>query len=237
MISTVNIQHLESVNDVVEEITGIQQQETVPDEVVRAADQIELVDMAPEALRRRMAHGNIYAAEKVDAALANYFRVGNLSALRELALLWTADRVDEAMRDYREAHGIQKPWETRERIVVAVTGAPSGEDLIRRAARIATRSHAELVGVHVRSDSGLDAADDGLDQHRQLLADLGGIYHEVVGADPADSLVRFARSENATQLVLGATSRARWREMLAGGSVINRVIRAAGPDRRARHLR
>ncbi len=149
VISTVNVQHLESVNDVVEDITGIRQQETVPDEVVRAADQIELVDMAPEALRRRMAHGNIYAADKVDAALANYFRVGNLSALRELALLWTADRVDEALKDYREAQGIHRPWETRERIVVAVTGAPSGEHLIRRAARMATRSHAELLGVHV----------------------------------------------------------------------------------------
>jgi two-component system sensor histidine kinase KdpD len=227
VISTVNVQHLESVNDVVEEITGIQQNETVPDEVVRSADQIELVDMAPEALRRRMAHGNIYAAEKVDAALANYFRVGNLSALRELALLWTADRVDEALRDYREAHGILKPWETRERIVVAVTGAPSGEMLIRRAARIADRSHAELVGVHVRSDSGLDEPTESLQEHRKLLADLGGDYHEVVGSDPAESLVRFALAENATQLVLGATSRPRWREVLAGGSVINRVIRSA----------
>ncbi len=229
VISTVNIQHLESVNDVVEEITGIQQLETVPDEVVRAADQIELVDMAPEALRRRMAHGNIYGPDKVDAALANYFRAGNLSALRELALLWTADRVDEALRDYREAHGIERPWETRERIVVAVTGAPSGEMLIRRAARMATRSHAELVGVHVRSDAGLADATTGLDEHRRLLADLGGIYHEVVGSDPAESLVRFALAENATQLVLGATSRPRWREVLSGGSVINRVIRSAGP--------
>ena len=181
MITTVNVQHLESVNDVVEEITGVEQQETVPDEVVRAADQIELVDMAPEALRRRMAHGNIYAPEKVDAALANYFRVGNLAALRELALLWTADRVDEALTDYREAHGISRPWETRERIVVAVTGAPSGGDLIRRAARIAGRAHGDLVGVHVRADDGLDDDTRELVEHRRLLADLGGDYHEVVG--------------------------------------------------------
>ena len=228
VISTVNIQHLESVNDVVEEITGIQQLETVPDEVVRAAEQIELVDMAPEALRRRMAHGNIYGPDKVDAALANYFRAGNLSALRELALLWTADRVDASLRDYREAHGIHRQWETRERIVVAVTGAPSGENLIRRAARMANRSHAELVGVHVRSDSGLEESSEGLESHRQLLADLGGVYHEVVGSDPAESLARFALAENATQLVLGATTRPRWREVLTGGSVINRVIRSAG---------
>ena len=151
VISTVNIQHLESLNDVVERITGVVQRETVPDAVVRAADQIELVDMTPEALRRRMAHGNIYAAEKVDAALSHYFRVGNLGALRELALLWVADRVDESLEEYRERHGITEPWETRERVVVALTGAPGGERLIRRGARMAARSHAELVGVHVRS--------------------------------------------------------------------------------------
>src|SRR5258705_273166 len=136
VVSTVNIQHLESLNDVVERITGIVQRETVPDEVVRRADQIELVDMAPEALRRRMAHGNIYAPEKIDSALANYFRAGNLAALRELALLWVADQVDEALESYRERHGIKEPWETRERVVVAITGAPATEALIRRAARI-----------------------------------------------------------------------------------------------------
>src|SRR5437660_858991 len=134
VVSTVNIQHLESLNDVVERITGITQRETVPDDVVRRADQIELVDMTPEALRRRMAHGNIYAPEKVDAALANYFRQGNLAALRELALLWVADQVDEALESYRERHGIREPWETRERVVVALTGAPGTEALIRRAA-------------------------------------------------------------------------------------------------------
>ena len=103
VISTVNVQHLESMNDVVEEITGIKQRETIPDSVVRAADQIEIVDMTPQALRRRMAHGNIYPAEKVDASLANYFREGNLGALRELALMWVADRVDEALAVYRES--------------------------------------------------------------------------------------------------------------------------------------
>ncbi|MGZ4710136.1 MAG: histidine kinase, partial [Acidimicrobiales bacterium] len=106
VISTVNVQHLESVNDVVERITGVKQRETVPDAVVRSADQVELVDMTPEALRRRMAHGNIYRPEKVDAALGNYFRVGNLSALRELALLWVADKVDAGLQEYMEAHDI-----------------------------------------------------------------------------------------------------------------------------------
>src|SRR5207344_2042440 len=116
VITTVNVQHLESLNDVVRTITGVEQRETVPDEVVRRADQIELVDMTPEALRRRMAHGNIYPPERVDAALANYFRPGNLAALRELALLWVADRVEESLQAYLADHGITNVWETRERV-------------------------------------------------------------------------------------------------------------------------
>jgi two-component system sensor histidine kinase KdpD len=228
VVSTVNIQHLESVNDVVERITGVKQNETVPDAVVRRAEQIELVDMTPEALRRRMAHGNIYAAEKVDAALGNYFRVGNLGALRELALLWVADRVDESLHGYMADHGIEDVWETRERVVVAVTGAPSGESLIRRAARIASRARADLLGLHVRTDDGLShEPGELLLRHRRLLADLGGEYHEVVGTDVVDAMLGFARAEKATQLVLGASRRSRWGEVLRG-SVINRVIRGAG---------
>ena len=157
VISTVNIQHLESLNDVVERITGIHQRETMPDHAVRAADQIELVDMAPEALRRRLAHGNVYGPDKIDAALGNYFRAGNLSALRELALLWVADRVDDALQDYRERHGISRPWETRERIVVALSGAPDTDHLVRRAARIAQRAKGDLIGVHVLADTGLSS--------------------------------------------------------------------------------
>ena len=228
VISTVNIQHLESINDVVERITGIVQRETIPDDVVRSADQIELVDMTPEALRRRMAHGNIYAAEKVDAALANYFRAGNLGALRELALLWVADQVDDALEDYRERHGISQPWETRERIVVALTGAPGTEDLIRRASRMAQRAHGELLGVHVLSQHGLaQAGNELLAAHRRLLEELGGEFHEVAGSDIAAALVDFARAENATQLVLGGSRLSRWHE-LTQGSVINRVIRLSG---------
>jgi two-component system sensor histidine kinase KdpD len=228
VISTVNVQHLESLNDVIERITGVVQRETVPDEVVRAANQIELVDMTPEALRRRMAHGNIYAADKVDTALANYFRAGNLGALRELALLWVADRVDEGLTDYRERHGITEPWETRERVVVALTGAPGGDRLIRRGARMAARTRAALVGVHVTSTDGLASQDpELLDRHRQLLDELGGHYAEATGADVADALIHFARAENATQIILGSSRRSRWAE-LTKGSVINRVIAQAG---------
>ncbi len=227
VISTVNIQHIESINDVVERITGIKQRETLPDQIVRAADQIELVDMTPEALRRRMAHGNIYTPEKIDAALANYFRPGNLAALRELALLWVADRVDDALEEYRERHGITEPWETRERVVVAITGAPSVDALVRRAARIAQRAHGELLGVHVRSDDGLVGGDDTVDHQRRLLEEMGGTYHETAGNDIAAALVEFARAENATQLVLGASQRSRWAELIRG-SVINRVVRLSG---------
>ena len=135
VITTINIQHLESLNDEVERITGVRQQETVPDELVRTADSIQLVDMAPDALRRRMAHGNIYKPDNIDASLTSYFRVGNLTALRELALLWLADRVDDQLDDYRRAHKIQESWPAKERIVVAVTGGPESETLIRCGAR------------------------------------------------------------------------------------------------------
>ncbi len=228
VISTVNIQHLESLNDVVEAITGIRQQETIPDEVVRSAQQVELVDMTAEALRRRLAHGNVYAADKVDAALANYFRLGNLSALRELALLWVADRVDEALATYRAQHDIATPWETRERVLVAITGSYDNAHIIRRAARMAQRTHAELLGVHVApADGRRPGGDSQLAQHRQLLADVGGTYHELVSAAPASTLAGFARSANVSQLVVGSSKRSRWEEALRG-SFVNDVIRGSG---------
>ncbi|HEV2310514.1 MAG TPA: ATP-binding protein [Acidimicrobiia bacterium] len=226
VISTLNIQHLESVNDLVERITGVKQHETIPDAQVRVAEQVELVDMTPEALRRRMAHGNIYPSERVDSALANYFRPGNLAALRELALLWVADRVDESLQQYMEDHGIATSWETRERVVVALTGATAGDDLIRRAARMAQRTRGDLLGVHIRNTSGLaEQRDDArLAEHRQLLEALGGTYHEVAGDDIGRALVEFAKAERATQLVIGASRRTRWTELLRG-SVVSRVIR------------
>lgn len=230
VISTVNVQHLESVNDVVEKITGVPQRETVPDAVVRAADQVELIDMAAQALRRRLAHGNVYAPEKVDAALANYFREGNLTALRELALLWVADKVDEALQGYRRRHDITKTWETRERVVVALTGGAEGEQLIRRAARIAARSGAgELLALHVSRSDGLTGADPlHLSRQRQLVESLGGSYHQVLGDDVPEALLAFARAENATQLVLGDSRRRRWADSLTGPGTATRTIRASG---------
>ncbi|TDU90197.1 two-component system sensor histidine kinase KdpD [Kribbella voronezhensis] len=230
VISAVNIQHLESINDVVEKITGVPQQETVPDRVVRAADQIELVDMTPEALRRRMAHGNVYAADKIDAALGNYFRVGNLSALRELALLWLADRVDAGLQQYRAQHDIDSTWEARERVVVALTGGPEGETLIRRAARIAARSSGgDLLAVHIARSDGLTGANPAkLAQQRQLVESLGGTYHQVVGENVPEALLSFARAENATQLVLGGSRRSRLAALFTGPGIGASSLRDAG---------
>jgi two-component system sensor histidine kinase KdpD len=227
VVATLNIQHLESLNDVISKITGITQRETVPDDIVRRADQLELVDMTPEALRRRLAHGNIYPADRIDAAMANYFRAGNLGALRELALLWVADRVEESLHGYLTAHGIEDAWETRERVVVGLTGRPGGEALIRRAARMAGRVSGDLIGVHVVVDDGLSReSGDALGAQRKLVGELGGVVHDVVGQDAADALVAFARSEKATQLVLGATRRSHFQE-LVHGSFVARVIRMA----------
>ncbi|MFD3926064.1 ATP-binding protein [Streptomyces sp. NPDC058614] len=227
VVTALNIQHLESLNDVVEKITKVPQRETVPDEVVRRARQIELVDMPPEGLRRRMAHGNIYAPEKVDAALANYFRPGNLTALRQLALLWVADRVDEALQSYRSEHGIGGVWETRERVVVALTGGPEGDTLIRRAARVADRSAGgDLLAVHVTRSDGLaaGASHASLVRQRRLIEDLGGSYHSVVGDDVATALVEFARAENATQLVLGTSRRGRLERFVTGRGTGETVV-------------
>jgi two-component system sensor histidine kinase KdpD len=218
VISTVNVQHLESLNDVVAQITGIEQQEKVPDDIVRAADQIELVDITPEALRRRLAHGNVYTAERVDAALSNYFRQGNLTALRELALLWLADQVDAALEKYRADKKITATWEARERVVVAVTGGPESETLVRRASRIASKSSAELMVVHVVRGDGLSGVSaPRMGKVRDLATSLGATVHTVVGDDVPTALLEFAREENATQLVLGTSRRSRWARIFDEG--------------------
>ncbi|MFE0192987.1 DUF4118 domain-containing protein [Streptomyces sp. NPDC059008] len=231
VISTVNIQHLESLGDVVESITGVRQRETVPDEVVRRADQIELVDMSPQAIRRRMAHGNIYKSDKVDAALSNYFRPGNLTALRELALLWVADRVDEYLQEYRAEHSISSTWQARERIVVGLTGGPEGRTLIRRAARMAAKgSGSEVLAVYIaRSDGLTSASPKELAVQRTLVEDLGGTFHHVIGDDIPSALLEFARGVNATQIVLGSSRRKAW-QYVFGPGVGATVARDSGPD-------
>ncbi|AIY01795.1 osmosensitive K+ channel signal transduction histidine kinase [Arthrobacter sp. PAMC 25486] len=228
--STVNVQHLASLRDVVESITGVRQQETIPDDVVRRAEQIELVDIPPELLRQRLSTGHVYAADKVDAALANYFRLGNLTALRELALLWLADRVEEGVAAYRHSHGIAENWPTRERVVVGLSGGAEGEVLLRRAARILSRvSGGELLAVHVpRSDGVSGDAPSALEGQRQLVTDLGGSYHSVGGEDPARALLDFARNAGATQIVIGSSRRKPRLGFLLGAGVGARVVRDAG---------
>lgn len=230
VISTVNIQHIESLNDVVRQITGIQQRETIPDAVLRSADRIELVDLSPQALRDRLGQGLVYPATRVDAALSNYFRLGNLTALRELALLWLADEVDSALKRYRAEKGIDAPWNARERVVVALTGGKEGDTLLRRGARIASRSSGgELFAVHVTASDGLvDAAPEILTAQRTLTESLGGTYHQVVGESIPRALVEFARSVDATQLVIGASRRGRLATLLTGAGTSATVIRESG---------
>ena len=229
VITTLNIQHLESLGDVVSAITGVIQHETVPDTIVREASQIEFVDMTPEALQRRLAHGDVYPKERIDIALANYFRLGNLVALRELALLWVADNVEDQLQAYRTRHGIDTPWETKERILVGLTASEAGEHLIRRAARMARRTKGDLIGVHIILDDYQSSQykNSALDKTRNLLEQLGGIYKEVIGTDIADTLIEVAKMENITQIVIGSSHRSKLARLL-NGSVVNDIIDKSG---------
>ena len=228
VISTLNIAHLESLSDVVESITGVEQRHSIPDHVVRAADQIELIDMTPEALRRRLAHGNVFPADQVDAAVSQYFRPGNLAALRELALLWLADRVDEDLERYRHEHDIQSIWATRERVLVALTAGAESDLLLRRGARIATRgAGGELHAVYVSATDRATASPAELARLRVLTEELGGTHHLVVADDAALAVLQLARSLNATQIVVGVSRRSRWRGVLGAG-VSERIT--AGAD-------
>ncbi len=231
VISTVNVQHLESLNDVVAQITGIEQKETIPDSIVRQASQVELIDITPEALRRRLSHGNVYAPERIDAALSNYFRRGNLTALRELALLWLADQVDTALAKYRAENKITETWEARERVVVAVTGGPESETLVRRASRIASKSSAELMVVHVIRGDGLAGLSEArMAKIRELASSLDASLHTVVGDDVPTALLDFAREMNATQLVIGTSRRSRWARVFEEGIGARIVERSAKID-------
>lgn len=231
VISTVSVEHLESLTDVVSHITGAAQQERVPDEFVRSADQIELVDITPEALRRRLVHGNVYPPERVEAVLDGYFRPSNLTALRQLALLWLADQVDAALAKYRTDQSIPGTWQARERVVVGVTGGPESETLVRRASRVASRSGADLKVVHVIQGDGLTAISPQQKRTmRELAASLGATMHTVVGEDVAGSLLDFARTANATQLVLGTSRRSRWARMFDEGIGAQVVARSGNVD-------
>jgi two-component system sensor histidine kinase KdpD len=228
VITTVNIQHLESIADAVERIIEAEIRERVPDRLLRKADQIELVDSSPEQLRRRMAHGNIYPAERVPQALAHYFRIDNLTALRELALRFLAHETEDQLLEYLRQHQKGAVWETHERILVGVTAAPGTEAIVRRASRMAHRIKADLQVIHVMAGKEVDRSpDDQLVALRQLTADVGAEWHEIRGDDPAQTLIDFARSGHVTQIVVGSSERSWWRELLGGGSHVRKISRLA----------
>jgi two-component system sensor histidine kinase KdpD len=229
VITTVNIQHLESLADAVEQMTGTQVRERVPDWVVRKANQIELVDSSPEQLRRRMLHGNIYPSAKVPQALTHFFRTDNLIALRELALRFLADETEEDLLEHLRRHQAQGVWETTERIMVAVTAAPGTDMLLRRAARITARVKGELDVVHISGDESAGSGDrKALEKLRELAASVGARWHDLQGDDPARAITGFAREHQITQIVIGSSQRSRWQEMMGGGSIVRRIIREAG---------
>jgi two-component system sensor histidine kinase KdpD len=228
VISAVGVGQLYSLADAAQKITSVPQRETVPDPVVRATSEVQLVDIAPETLHERMAGGHIYPPDEAQAALAGWFRIGTLSALRELALLWLAAKLASERR-YRPAGQVPGSGRLRERVLVALGGGPEGETLIRRAARIAARSEADLLAVHVARPGGRIAAGRATPSaQRQLVQTVGGTYHQVIGGDVPAALLAFAQAANATQLVVGAARRPRLAALRSATSVRSRVIRGGG---------
>jgi two-component system sensor histidine kinase KdpD len=229
VISTVCIGQLESLSDVVEKITGVPHRETVPDPVVRTAGEVELVDVAPQALQERLAHGHIYPAERAGAALGSWFQTPNLSALRELALLWLAGKLASDRRESRPGGPVPGDHQARERVVVALSGGPEGETLIRRAARIAAWSAGDLLAVHAAGPAGQSAAGRAaLAAQRQLTVSLGGTYHELADSDIPAALLAFAQAADATALVLGVTRRTRLAPPPLATTIRSQLIRRGG---------
>ncbi len=244
VVTTLNIQHLESLNDLVASITGVRVRETLPDWVLDRADEVELVDISPHALRQRMKHGNIYPRDRIDAALNNFFREGNLTALRELALRRTAEKTEAQLEQYMTEHGIQQLWPARERVLVGFDARPHTRQVIRDAWRLAHGLHAELLAVSIQPEGypafmskliGLlkyrggakrhrEAALQALEEHATLAEDLGAEVIRTSSRDIAKKLVEIARERHVTQLVLGQPARSHWEELLRG-SIINRVLR------------
>jgi two-component system sensor histidine kinase KdpD len=226
VISTVNVQHVESLNDTVCQITGVCVRETVPDRIIDQADEVVLVDITPQALINRLNRGVIYEPEKVPRALANFFRKGNLVALRELALRKTADEVDEELTEFLGEHDVDKTWGVQERVLVAVTPRPVGAKLIRRAFRLVRRMSGRFWAVYVRSPGiALSAKEEQVLKDLSLLAlDLGGQTEVLTGSDPGAEIIGFAKEHQVTLIVMGQSARTRVDEALRG-SIVNRIMR------------
>lgn len=226
VISTVNVQHLESLNDVVWEITGVRVRETVPDAVIETADEVELVDLTPDAVINRLRRGDIYHEEKISQALANFFRKGNIVALRELALRITADEVDEQLHQYMDAHKMPQGKVAREFIVVAVAPKPIALKLVRRGYRLARRTQGEFSCVFVRTPGAtLNRREETLLEEIHALArNLGGDMITLQGDSVADEIVKYVNDLGGTMLVMGQSARSRMEEIVRG-SVINKIMR------------
>jgi two-component system, OmpR family, sensor histidine kinase KdpD len=227
VIGTVNVQHLESLADIVETITGVKVRERIPDRVIDDADEVELVDMSPQALRQRIKHGNVYPPDRAARALNEFFREGNLTALRELALRRVAQEVDEQLQEYMHEHQIEKVWPCGERVMVGVDHRLQSAHLLRRAWRTADRLQAELLAVFV-APAGWERASEAdrkaLAANLRLAEDLGAEVLQLRG-DIASALAQVARERNVTRIVVGHPVRSRWHELLHG-SVVNRLLRA-----------
>ena len=225
VITTVNIQHLESLNDVIANVTGIRQKETIPDWLFDLADQVELVDMSPHALRRRMAHGNVYPdPRKAELALQRFFTMENLTALREMALLRVANQVDDSLLDRWTREGAAP--DVRERVLVLVSRPGDVSDtLVRRGARLAQRARGELLVLHVRQGEGASDS-EWLGEMEALTKDLGGTFDVVDSETPVDAVLGYAYRHSVTQIVVGESLRSRFKELMQG-SFVTRLIRAA----------
>ncbi len=227
--TTVNVQHFESRADTVRQITGITVRETVPDMLIDIANDIELIDLEPEELLRRLAEGKVYTADRAELAVKNFFRKGNLTALREMALRLTAERVDQDMQHYMHIKRIQGPWKSAERLMVAIGPSPFSERLVRWTRRMAYNLKAPWLAVFVEPMQPLSDVEKAQLAHTaSLVHKLGGEVITVSGDDVVQTLMRVARQRNVTQVVIGKPAHNRLQELLRGGSVVNRLVHASG---------
>jgi two-component system sensor histidine kinase KdpD len=226
VLSTVNVQHLESLNDTICQITGVCVRETIPDRVLDEADEVELVDVPPDALINRLKRGAIYAPEKVDPALSSFFRRGNLVALRELALRKTAEEVDDDLEEFIASHDVDKTWGAVERVLVAVTPRPQSAKLIRRGYQLAHRLGGDLWVVHVKPSAVLLGRREqtAVDELRVLTGELDGTFIDAAAEDVASGIIEFAKSHQVTFIVMGQSVRGRLDEILHG-SIVARIMR------------
>lgn len=227
VLSTLNIQHIESIAPTVQAITGVVVRETVPDWVLQLSQETVMVDLTPEALQNRMTRGDIYREEKVEQALRNFFRRGNLIALRELALRQVAEQVDRTLSSYMEEQEIHENWAVRERIAVCISSNPRAQYLLARAARMARRMDAELYAVHVDTGTKRDERDEkSLAANLQFAESLGAVPVRLEGESVPDAAARFVREKHVTQMIFGRTADEGWRKLVYMNA-INRFLRDA----------